>query len=199
MPANPSDRQGARAEDVDVRLSPSSTAGSPAFSAFVADAEALIEDPHAIADRLGELLAQDGWLSREDRLPGVDDYRQHLLYVSPSRQMSVVALVWQPGQRTPIHDHVAWCVVGVYRGVEHETRYRLIDDGGEECLQAVGTVEAHPGHVEALVAPADDIHRVAAGGDDLTISIHVYGADIERRGTSIYRRFDDVRELAASA
>jgi predicted metal-dependent enzyme (double-stranded beta helix superfamily) len=182
-----------------VPRSPSSTAASPAFSAFVADAEALIDDPHAIADRLGELLAQDGWLSREDRLPGVDDYRQHLLYVSPSRQMSVVALVWRPGQRTPIHDHVAWCVVGVYRGVEHETRYRLIDDGGEECLQAVGTVEAHPGHVEALVPPADDIHRVAAGGDDLTISIHVYGADIERRGTSIYRRFDDVRELAAAA
>jgi 3-mercaptopropionate dioxygenase len=199
MPAYTSDRQGARPEDVAVPFSPSSTAGSPAFSAFVRDAEALIDDPHGIADRLGELLAQDGWLSREDRMPGVDDYRQHLLYVSPSRQMSVVALVWKPGQRTPIHDHVAWCVVGVYRGVEHETRYRLIDDGGEECLQAVGTVEAYPGHVEALVPPADDIHRVAAGGDDLTISIHVYGADIERRGTSIYRRFDDVRELAATA
>ena len=37
----------------------------------------------------------------------------------------------------------------------------------------------------------EDIHMVEAAGDDLTISIHVYGADIERLGSSIYRRFDD--------
>jgi predicted metal-dependent enzyme (double-stranded beta helix superfamily) len=174
----------------------SSTSSSPAFAAFVADAEALIHDPHAIADRLGELLAHDGWLAPEDRRPGDDRYRQHLLHVSPSRRMSVVALVWRPGQRTPIHDHVAWCVVGVLRGVEHETRYRLVEDDGERHLEAVGTVEALPGHVEALVPPAEDIHRVEAGGDDLTISIHVYGADIERRGTSVYRNFDHLPELA---
>jgi 3-mercaptopropionate dioxygenase len=174
----------------------SSTSSSPAFAAFVADAEALIHDPHAIAGRLSELLAHDGWLAPEDRRPGADRYRQHLLHVSPSRRMSVVALVWRPGQRTPIHDHVAWCVVGVLRGLEHETRYRLVEDGGEHHLEAVGSVEAHPGHVEALVPPAEDIHRVEAGGDELTISIHVYGADIERRGTSVYRNFDHLPELA---
>ena len=44
----------------------------------------------------------------------------------------------------------------------------------------------------------EDIHAVTAVGETPTISIHVYGADIERRGTSIYRRFDDwpVRERA---
>ena len=124
--------------------------------------------------------------------------RQHLLHVSPTRRMSVVALVWQPGQRTPIHDHVAWCIVGVLRGIEREDRYRLVDLDGEQCLVPTGSVEAFPGHVEALVAPAEDIHCVTAGGDETTISIHVYGADIERRGTSIYRRFDGVRQLAAS-
>jgi 3-mercaptopropionate dioxygenase len=174
----------------------SSTSSSPAFAEFVSDAEALIDDPHAIAERLGGLLRADGWLAPEDQRPGVDSYRQHLLHVSPSRRMSVVALVWRPGQQTPIHDHIAWCVVGVLRGVERETRYRLVEDGGARHLEAVGSVEAHPGHVEALVPPAEDIHRVTAEGDDLTISIHVYGADIERRGTSVYRRFDDVPELA---
>jgi 3-mercaptopropionate dioxygenase len=177
----------------------STTSSSPAFSDFAADAEAMIHDPYAIAERLGALLAHDDWLAPEDQLPGTDSYRQHLLHVSPSRRFSVVALVWRPGQHTPIHDHVAWCVVGVYRGVEHEMRYRLVEDGGERCLEAVGSVDAYPGHVEALVPPVEDIHRVAAGGDELTISIHVYGADIERRGTSIYRRFDDVRLLAPAA
>jgi predicted metal-dependent enzyme (double-stranded beta helix superfamily) len=173
----------------------SATAQSPAFSAFVADAEALRHDPNAIAGRLGALLADQGWLAPEDQRPGRDTYRQHLLYVSPLREMSVVALVWKPGQRTPIHDHIAWCVVGVYRGVEREIRYRLVEDGGELCLEAVDAVEAYPGHVEALVPPAGDIHYVEAGGDDVAISIHVYGADIETRGTSIHRRFDHLRQL----
>jgi 3-mercaptopropionate dioxygenase len=177
----------------------SATSASPVFSQFVKDADALADDPFAIADRLADLLGHDGWLAPEDQLPGVDRYRQHLLHVPASRRLSVVALVWRPGQQTPIHDHSGWCVVGVYRGVERETRYRLVEDRGQQCLQAVGSVQAHPGHVEALVPPAEDIHHVAAGGNDLTISIHVYGADIEQRGTSIYRRFDDLPELARAA
>jgi predicted metal-dependent enzyme (double-stranded beta helix superfamily) len=168
----------------------------PAFATFVADAERLIDDPHAIAARLAGLLERRGWLAPEHQLPGLDRYRQHLLHVSPSRRLSVVALVWRPGQRTPIHDHVSWCVVGVYRGVEQETRYRLVDRGGVERLEYVETIEAHPGHVEALVPPAENIHVVEAGGRGLTISIHVYGADIERLGSSVYRIFD---ELPAAA
>jgi predicted metal-dependent enzyme (double-stranded beta helix superfamily) len=40
---------------------------------------------------------------------------------------------------------------------------------------------------------------VTAAGEEKTISLHVYGADIERRGTSVYRRFDGLRELAGAA
>jgi predicted metal-dependent enzyme (double-stranded beta helix superfamily) len=164
----------------------------PAFAAFVRDAEATIDDPHAIAARLKPLLAQDGWLAPEHQLPGADSYRQHLLHVSSCRRLSVVALVWRPGQRTPIHDHVSWCVVGVYRGVEHETHYDLVGDE----LVPTETFDAYPGDVEALVPPAGNIHRVEAAGEGLTISIHVYGADIELLGSSVYRRFD---ELAVAA
>ena len=177
----------------------SATSSSPAFVEFVRDAEALIDEPHAVAARLATLLAEDGWLAPEDRAPGTDSYRQHLLHVSSCRGLSVVALVWRPGQKTPIHDHVAWCVVGVYRGVELETRYRLVEVDGRSCLQPVGTIEAYPGHVEALVPPAGDIHAVTAGGAEETISIHVYGADIERLGSSVYRRFDELEELPLAA
>jgi 3-mercaptopropionate dioxygenase len=170
-----------------------------AFASFVRDAERLIDDPHAIADRLKSLLAVDGWLAPEHQLPGRDTYRQHLLHVSEDRRLSVVALVWLPGQRTPIHDHVSWCVVGVYRGVESETHYRLVEHGDESCLVPVGSFEAPAGHVEALVPPAENIHSVAAAGAGKTISIHVYGADIERLGTSILRRFDDLEQLPAAA
>jgi 3-mercaptopropionate dioxygenase len=161
---------------------------SPAFTSFVRDAERAVDEPHAVAAGLEQLLAVDGWLAPEHQTGSPHSYRQHLLHVSRSRRLSVVALVWLPGQRTPIHDHVCWCVVGVYRGVEREIHYRLTERGE---LVPVGAVEARAGHVEALVPPASNIHRVEAAGDEKTISIHVYGADIERLGSSILRRFDD--------
>jgi predicted metal-dependent enzyme (double-stranded beta helix superfamily) len=169
------------------------------FARFVRDAERVIDDPHAIAERLRPLLAEDGWLAPEHQLAGRDTYRQHLLHVSACRRLSVVALVWLPGQATPIHDHVSWCVVGVYRGVERETHYRLIERDGHRRLLPVGTFEARAGHVEALVPPAENIHAVAAAGPHKTISIHVYGADIERLGSSILRRFDDLDQVPAAA
>src|SRR3954449_12807334 len=163
---------------------------SNALTDFASDAEHLIDDPHAIAERLKPLLAVDGWLAPEHRRADPDTYRQHLLHVSGCRRLSIVALVWLPGQRTPIHDHVSWCVVGVLLGRERETRYRAVEVGGRPCLEAVGTVDAHPGHVEVIIPPVDDIHAVTAVATGPTISIHVYGADVRRLGSSILRRFD---------
>src|SRR5215216_1646556 len=119
-----------------------------ALTTFASEARRLVDDPHAIGARLGVLLGQDGWLATAHRQPDPHNYRQHLLYVSPERNLSIVALVWLPGQRTPIHDHVSWCVVGVYEGRERETHYRH-DDRGR--LVPTGTFDAPAGHVEALV------------------------------------------------
>jgi predicted metal-dependent enzyme (double-stranded beta helix superfamily) len=164
---------------------------SNALTDFASDAERLLDDPHAIGTRLSALLAHDGWLAPEHRVGHPDHYTQHLLHVSPSRRLSIVALVWLPGQRTPIHDHVSWCIVGVYEGRERETRYRTVVVDGVDHLEPVGSVDAAPGHVEVIVPSVEDIHAVTAVADQPTISIHVYGADIERLGSSIYRRFDD--------
>ena len=178
---------------------PSDTASSPAFAAFARAADVLVDHPHAVAAQLRGLLAVDGWLAPADRAPGRDTYRQHLLHVSPCRGLSVVALVWRPGQHTAIHDHVAWCVVGVYRGVEREERFALVESGGARALRPAGTVLAPRGHVETLIPPAGDIHAVTAAGSEPAISIHVYGADIERLGSSIHRRYDELRILRSTA
>jgi 3-mercaptopropionate dioxygenase len=164
---------------------------TPSLTSFAADALRHIDDPEAIRLRLGALLAYDGWLAPEHRVPDSRAYRQHLLHVSPCRRLSIVALVWLPGQRTPMHDHVSWCVVGVYEGRELETRYRAVEAEGRRYLEETGRVEARPGHVEAILPSGQDIHAVTAVGGEPTISIHVYGADIERLGSSIHRRFDD--------
>ena len=169
---------------------------SDAFAAFIRAADALVDDPRAVAERLGALLAQDGWLAPEHQAPGADTYRQHLLHVSPCRGLSVVSLVWRPGQRTAIHDHVSWCVVGVLRGVEREDRYDVEESRGRRALRPAGSVYARRGHVEALEPPGD-IHAVTAAGREIAVSIHVYGADIEALGTSIHRRYDDLPILPA--
>jgi predicted metal-dependent enzyme (double-stranded beta helix superfamily) len=169
---------------------------SSALASFASDVDRLVDDPHAIGARLRGLLAEDDWLAPEHRVPDLRQYRQHLLHVSPCRRLSIVALVWLPGQSTPVHDHVAWCIVGVYEGRERETRYRAIEGRGPRYLEAVDSIDARPGHVEVIIPTVEDIHAVTAVGEGPTISIHVYGADIERLGSSIYRRFDDwpVRE-----
>ena len=53
------------------------------------------------------------------------DYRCHLLHVEPDGSFSVTAMVWRPGQVTPIHDHVTWCVFGVIQGIEYEELYAI--------------------------------------------------------------------------
>jgi predicted metal-dependent enzyme (double-stranded beta helix superfamily) len=102
---------------------------------------------------------------------------------------SVVVLVWQPGQSTGIHDHVAWCVAGVYRGTETERRFDLRGSGenlhlvpGSETVNETGSVSGF--------APPGDIHSVSNEGEVPAISVHVYGADIARLGTSIRRRYE---------
>jgi predicted metal-dependent enzyme (double-stranded beta helix superfamily) len=114
-------------------------------------------------------------------------YRSHLLHTAPDGSFSIVAVVWLPGQVTPAHDHVAWCVSGVLQGIQREELFELAD-GGRRLVPA-GVAECTTGQVSGF-APPGDIHRVRNIGDGVTISMHVYGADISRLGCSIRREYD---------
>ena len=141
----------------------------------------------AVAAALRPALGDPDLLRPDQTVGDPTAYRQHLLHVAPDGLFSLVALVWLPGQATPIHDHLAWCVVGIHRGAEHEERYRLRPDG---TLVPTGHAVAHVGSVDGLLPPGD-IHRVHNTGNDLAISLHVYGADLTDVGTSIRRRYDE--------
>jgi len=95
-------------------------------------------------------------------------------------------MVWRPGQQTAIHDHVAWCVTGILQGREYEELFALTEGGRALSLLAcnVNSVGAVNGF-----APPGDIHRVRDTGDIVAISMHVYGADISRLGSSIRREY----------
>ncbi|HEX7660407.1 MAG TPA: cysteine dioxygenase family protein [Pseudonocardiaceae bacterium] len=137
-------------------------------------------------DMLRSVLALDHVLEPAEREPDPNRYRQHILHIDPAGRFSIVALVWLPGQGTPIHDHLAWCVAGVLTGDERELRYRLT---GEQDLCETATLHNVPGDVSVLTS-GPDIHSVVCTSDLRTISIHVYGADISSRGTSVNRIFD---------
>ena len=113
-------------------------------------------------------------------------YQSHLLYAEPDGSFSVSAMVWLPGQETVIHDHVAWCVTGVLRGREYEEIFALADGG--RALELVAR-NVNPAGAVGGFAPPGDIHRVRNTGDDVAISMHVYGADISRLGNSIRREY----------
>ena len=126
-------------------------------------------------------------LTAEQRIGDADSYRSHQLHVEPDGSFSIAAMVWRPGQVTAIHDHVTWCVFGVVQGVEHEELFRL--DQEIECLVEVGTSTNKAGDVNGF-APPGDIHRVRNVGDETAISIHIYGTDVSRIGSSVRRYYD---------
>lgn len=151
----------------------------------------------AVAADLMPYLGRDELLTEAQQEADPENYKQHVLHVEPDGSFSVVSLVWLPFQSTPIHDHVSWCVVGVHRGEETEIRYGVHVDRQERYLSCEEIAVNRHRSVCAVVPPGD-IHEVRNTGADKTISIHVYGADIARLGTSIRRRYDfPVRQEAS--
>ena len=140
------------------------------------------ETAQLVADQLQRHLPGPDVLTAEQQLGSPDEYVGHTLHVEPDGAFSIVALVWRPGQITRIHDHVTWCVFGVIQGVEHEELF-------DADLNLVGRSENHIGDVSGF-APPGDIHRVHNIGDETAISIHVYGTDITRIGSSARRYYD---------
>jgi predicted metal-dependent enzyme (double-stranded beta helix superfamily) len=140
------------------------------------------ETARLVADQLRRNLPTPDVLTAAQRLGSLDDYCAHNLYVEPDGSFSIVALVWRPGQITRIHDHVTWCVLGVIQGVEHEELF-------DADLNLVGRNENQVGDVSGF-APPGDIHRVRNISDTTAISIHVYGIDITRLGSSARRYYD---------
>lgn len=125
-------------------------------------------------------------LSPAEQLGSPHNYVCTVLHTEPDGSFSVCALVWRPGQQTVIHDHVTWCVAAVLQGTEHEEIFAVRDH--DTCLEQTGSSYNQIGEVSAF-APPGDIHRVRNCSDETAISLHVYGADITRLGSSVRRTY----------
>ena len=136
---------------------------------------------------LRNLVAHDDWLPDELARCAADRYQQNLLHCDPLARFSVVSFVWGPGQKTAIHDHTVWGLVGVLRGEETSQRF-VLSRRGMPPIRSTCTV-LRPGTVEVLLPSAGDIHQVTntRAGRGPSVSIHIYGGNI---GTIARHMFD---------
>jgi predicted metal-dependent enzyme (double-stranded beta helix superfamily) len=132
-----------------------------------------------------ELLAADDWLPEEYARPDLKSgmgggIGQYALYRAQDGSLCLFSLVIPPGVSTPVHDHLAWGVIGVYRGRQRETIYRRLDDGRDAehaQLEIAREQVMQKGEFYALLPPTDDIHYVTTVSDTPSVSIHLLAND----------------------
>jgi 3-mercaptopropionate dioxygenase len=139
----------------------------------------------ALRPAFATLLTSEGWLPDECAQPDTTSKMgggigQYALYRAEDGSLCLFSLVVPVGAETPVHDHLAWGIVGIYRGSQDETVYRRVDDGsmeGRAALEVSKRQRLSRGECYALVPPADDIHYVRTVSDVPSISIHLLAND----------------------
>ena len=158
------------------------TAFVRAFVADVSRAIAGAASPQQACDDIrphfAEVLGESDWLPDGYQSPAPESgmgggIGQWLLYRAGDGSLSLFSLVVPPRAQTPVHDHLAWGLVGLYRGTQDEEIY-AVRDGALELVErrALG-----PGDFYALIPPRDDIHRVRTTSSETSVSIHLLTND----------------------
>lgn len=165
---------------------------APAARTVVEEAQRLMAAPMSHAERVERLkpaftalLASDGWLpaafAEPDRTSGMGGgIGQYALFRAEDGSLCLFSLVVPSGAATPVHDHLAWGLVGVYRGRQDETIYRRLDDGRDPeraALEVATRQELGPGECYTLLPPDGDIHYVRTTSEESSVSIHLLAND----------------------
>lgn len=165
---------------------------APEIRALIAETArvtAAMRDDAARVDALrpafAALLAADGWLPEACAQPDASSRMgggigQYALYRAEHGSLCLFSLVVPAGAATPVHDHLAWGLVGIYRGRQDETVYRRLDDGSDPSraqLEVAKRQQLGRGEFYTLLPPADDIHYVTTISDTASISIHLLAND----------------------
>jgi predicted metal-dependent enzyme (double-stranded beta helix superfamily) len=165
---------------------------TPQIRTLVAETQRLMREVADDATRVEQLrpafatlLAAEGWLpdayAQPDFKSGMGGgIGQYALYRANDGSLCLFSLVIPPKSRTPVHDHLAWGLVGIYRGQQDETIYRRLDAGqedGKATLEVQHQQRLSAGEFYTLLPPQDDIHFVETVSDIPSISIHLLAND----------------------
>jgi 3-mercaptopropionate dioxygenase len=149
----------------------------------------------AIRPLFAELIADRTWLPEEYQHDAPKSgmgggIGQWLLYRVADRSLCLFSLVVPAGSMTPVHDHLAWGLIGLYRGNQDEEFYRPVDGG----LELLRRRPLKPGDLYALLPPVDDVHRVRTTSAVTSVSIHLLANDT---GCVLRHTFDEETGAAA--
>ena len=161
---------------------------SPPLAHFIAEAAARSRAPCdpadcvvALAPLMQELIAQAHSFLEPQHLRGhPDHYARNLIHDATDQQLSLYAIVWQPGQWTPVHDHGSWGLVGVVEGVLEERSYVRVspDRGADSAIELLrgGVILLARGAVTSFVPNPDHIHITGVPAErPRAVSLHLYG------------------------
>ncbi len=150
-------------------------------------------DPRAMTRSLARCASSADLLEPAQREGSAAGYTRHVLYADPDGRFTIVSLVWEAGQASPVHAHDTWCGYAVLEGALMERGFRDAGDGAAvaltESLRPPGSTVFDPG--------GHAIHQLLNPDAGRCISIHVYGVDAARVATDVNRVYDE--RLAAAA
>lgn len=161
------------------------------FRAFIGEVNRIRQaggEPRAVIDAIrphfAALMAEDGWLPEQYQQPAPEGgmgsgIGTWLLYRTLDGSLALSALVVPPGAQTPVHDHLAWGLVGLYRGEQDEEVFTRRGDGpiGDTAdLEIMERRHLQQGDFYELL-PETDIHRVKTTSDITSVSLHLLGID----------------------
>ncbi len=128
------------------------------------------------------LLAGEGWLPEVYQSSAPESgmgggIGQWLLFRSAARDLCLFALVVPPGTAPPVHDHLAWGLVGLYRGEQEETVFARRDEeapiGEREALSVKLRRALRSGDFYPLLPPGGDVHRVCTTSPKTYVSVQL--------------------------
>lgn len=159
----------------------------PSLTSLQSNLEMWIRNAFVASDmssRLGllcqqlELATLLGLIQLPDRFRAVqpDRYARRLIYEDSATGISAIAMVWAPGQSTPLHDHSGlWGVEAVLAGEIETVPYHLI---GHEN----GRYHFHPRPAERVtvgassyVMPPFEHHITRNASRQVAITLNIYG------------------------
>jgi predicted metal-dependent enzyme (double-stranded beta helix superfamily) len=161
-----------------------------ALVSLVAAVEAACEGPmdqlrESMLEALARAARAPGLLTPRQRQGNADRYVRHLLHGDARGRFAVVSIVWQPGQRTPVHGHYTWCGYAVVEGSLHEDSYQWTP--GCAAVSCSARDERRAGYTCFGHAGVETIHRLGNQARQPATSVHVYGVDAPRIATHVNR------------
>jgi predicted metal-dependent enzyme (double-stranded beta helix superfamily) len=147
----------------------------------------------AVRAALAEAAADPMLLSPAQREGTAQTYCRHLLAADLHGRYAIAALVWQPGQASPIHAHQTWCGYAVVDGTLSETVFDWCDT--KQCASETRTHPRASGAVSFVRAGRGGIHRLGNMSDTVAVSLHIYGVE----GSQIATHVNDLLEVRHAA